>query len=117
VLSIVKSTVSRISASGVAVMSDRQERCPICGARVTSYFEHVDVECKPIADAPRDGTSVVGLYPDDVRFWIRWEERRSHPGGGPELGAGWVDVKEKMPADAPEAFTLDEDAILEQDTK
>lgn len=83
-------------------------RCPTCGSAVGSIFEHIDVDCRPIGDAPRDGTIILGLFSDDVRRAVRWQEHRPHPGGGPGCGPGWVDDENGFPDDAPEAWsTLD----------
>jgi hypothetical protein len=79
-------------------------RCPTCGAAVASIFEHVDVDCRPIADAPHDGRVILGLYSRDERWTIRWADHRSHPGGGGSCGAGWVDEEMSYPAGAPEAW-------------
>lgn len=80
------------------------ERCPTCGAHVGSIFEHVDVECREIGSAPRDGTVITGLYQGDTRTQIQWAEYRSHPGGGHGMRPGWVDTEMKYPIDAPEAW-------------
>lgn len=79
-------------------------RCQVCGARVGYVFEHVDVSCRPIGDVPRDGTTIVGLYADDVRDVIRWSsEPRSHPAGGPDFGPGWINA-ENIPNEEPLAW-------------
>lgn len=85
-------------------------RCPTCGANVSTIFEHVDIECRPIVDAPLDGTVILGLYSGDQRQPVLWKNRRSHPGGGGSMGAGWVDEENEFPADAPDAWAQTEDA-------
>ncbi|MCX5516190.1 hypothetical protein C3941_19560 [Kaistia algarum] len=87
------------------------DRCPTCGARVASIFEHVDIDCRPIHDAPQDGSIIIGLFPDDVRNSIRWKPERSHPGGGPRLGEGWVDDENGFPIDQPEAWAPQEEGL------
>lgn len=86
------------------IVIDRKIRCPQCGVRVKSYFEHVDLTCHAGEEAPQDGTEILGLYWDNQRFLIRWSEERSHPGGGGSMGAGWVDCHEWYPADPPDAW-------------
>lgn len=81
----------------------KRARCPTCGAQVGTVFEHVDVECREIDAAPRDGSWIMGLFALDERWPIRWAEERSHPAGGHGLGSGWID-ENYLPADPPEAW-------------
>ncbi|UDF29356.1 UNVERIFIED_ORG: hypothetical protein LHK14_17860 [Roseateles sp. XES5] len=85
------------------------DRCPTCGGLVASVFEHVDIDCRPIDDAPRDGTIIIGLYQGDELRLVRWEEYRSHPGGGGSMGAGWVSDENGFPDDAPDAWAYPEE--------
>lgn len=85
------------------------DRCPQCGGMVANFFEHVDISCRPIGDAPREGTVIVGLYRGDERRPISWAEYRSLPGGGNSLGAGWVDEENGFPEDAPDAWAYPEE--------
>ena len=63
---------------------------------------------EPLATAPKDGRTIIGLY-DDGECEIRWADLRRcvlatvAPGAG-EYGPGWEDLENCLPVDAPSAW-------------
>jgi hypothetical protein len=58
--------------------------------------------------APRDGTTIVGIY-SDAEIPIRWSERRvcmlaAAGGGSGRFGPGWEDVHNGLIVDDPIAW-------------
>ena len=71
----------------------------------------------PLEDAPRDGTSIIGLYDDDEEAAIMWSERPVcmlglRCGGFP---AGWAtdgtETDRNLPMDAPKAWRPNDDKM------
>ena len=57
-------------------------------------------------DAPRDGTPIIGIYPNGEKVEIQWAERRvcmlaGVGGGNGYFGPGWQDTYNKLIVDEP----------------
>jgi hypothetical protein len=62
------------------------------------------VDRRPIEEAPRDGTAILGLYPDGTEDSLRWNDDRRCAGEGPMAcqGEGWVSLDAGgLPVDEP----------------
>lgn len=64
----------------------------------------------PMEDAPRDGSSIIGIYPDGVESAIMWSERPVCM-AGPQFGGqkpGWAtdgsETDRNLPVDPPIAW-------------
>lgn len=64
---------------------------------------------KPITEAPKDGTEIIGIYEDGTEVVINWADQRKCMlagvgGGNGYFGPGWEDSNLRLIVDEPPYF-------------
>jgi hypothetical protein len=82
-----------------------------CGCDWCEWFDSKKAKAisepkHPISEAPKDGSSILGIYDDGAEIEIRWSEQRrcmlaGIGGGNGFYGPGWEDCENKLIVDEP----------------